>query len=375
MFPRGLLILCLTNFTWCIPAKSHPRDTEQQTNNNTQCQLPQGPSCYPATNGIPGVPGVPGVPGPPGKFSLTFTEAQQLKLSIREELQQTIEMEIKNKTREEVEQINTPCTLGVTKDSPARSCYQIHQCNPKAPSQSYWLEMEEGQITTIRPVYCNMDSWHSGSKGWARIAYVNMTEDGATCPETLRLITSPKKLCTRTTSGGASCSSVTFSTHGMKYNKVCGQAVGYQKGSPDGFEPPDDINSYYVDGMSITYGSPRKHIWTYAVGLSDDYNYPSYNCPCAKHPGPSPPAFVENNYYCESGKTGTYDFTSLYTNDPLWDGEGCGTGNNCCAQPGMPWFCRTLPQEVEGDIEVRLCADFGSDDEDLYLEVLEIYIQ
>ena len=76
--------------------------------------------------------------------------------------------------------------------------------------------------------------------------------------------------------------------HGMKYNKVCGQAVGYQKGSPDSFQPPDDINSYYVDGMSITYGSPRKHIWTYAVGISDDYNYPSYNCPCAKHPGPVP---------------------------------------------------------------------------------------
>ena len=60
----------------------------------------------------------------------------------------------------------------------------------------------------------------------------------------------------------------------------------------------------------------------------------------------------------------------------------CGTervvvlhGNNCCAQPGMPWFCRSLPQEVEGDIEVHLCADFGSNDEDLYLEVLEIYIQ
>ena len=37
-----------------------------------------------------------------------------------------------------------------------------------------------------------------------------------------------------------------------------------------------------VDGISITSGSPRKHIWTYAVGLSDDYVYYSYyNCPCA----------------------------------------------------------------------------------------------
>ena len=161
----------------------------------------------------------------------------------------------------------------MTKDSPARSCYQIHQCNPKAPSQSYWLETEEGQITAIRPVYCNMDNRHSGSKGWTRVAYINMTEDGATCPETLRLIISPKKLCTRTTGGGASCSSVTLSTHGMKYNKVCGQAVGYQGGSTDSYNGKNNINSYYVDGMSITYGSPRKHIWTYAVGLSDNYDF------------------------------------------------------------------------------------------------------
>ena len=59
-----------------------------------------------------------------------------------------------------------------------------------------------------------------------------------------------------------------------------------------------------------------------------------------------------------------------------WDGESCGTDNNCCAQPGMPWFCRTLPQEVEGDIEVRICSDHNSEnDEDVYIDLLEGYIQ
>ena len=82
------------------------------------------------------------------------------------------------------------------------------------------------------------------------------------------------------------------------------------------------------------------------------------------------------DHYCESGNTGTYEHTIVHINDPLWDGEGCGTGNNCCAQPGMPWFCRTLPQEVEGDIEVRICADHPSEtDEDVYIELLEVYIQ
>ena len=77
-----------------------------------------------------------------------------------------------------------------------------------------------------------------------------MTENGATCLDTLRQITSPKNLCARTTSGGASCSSVTYSTHGMKYNKVCGQAVGYQGGSTDSYNGINDIDSYYVENIS-----------------------------------------------------------------------------------------------------------------------------
>ena len=38
--------------------------------------------------------------------------------------------------------------------------------------------------------------------------------------------------------------------------------------------------------MSVTYGSPRNHIWTFAVGRSKDTSYPG-NCPCATLPGPA----------------------------------------------------------------------------------------
>ena len=37
----------------------------------------------------------------------------------------------------------------------------------------------------------------------------------------------------------------------------------------------------------------------------------------------------------------------------------------------MPWFCRTLPQEVSEDIEVHLCPDEGISHEEVYLEPLE----
>ena len=31
------------------------------------------------------------------------------------------------------------------------------------------------------------------------------------------------------------------------------------------------VNGVYVDGVSITLGEPCKHVWTYAIGLNDDF--------------------------------------------------------------------------------------------------------
>ena len=125
----------------------------------------------------------------------------------------------------------------------------------------------------------------------------------------------------------------------------------------------------YVDGISITLGSPRKHVWTYAAGLSDDYNHSGmYNCPCATYPGPPPPAFVKDH-------VGKWDVAAYYLSDPLWDGTGCGTGNGCCAQIGMPWFYRKLPVCVAEDFEIRICKDVAHSNEDIAIEKLELYIQ
>ena len=125
--------------------------------------------------------------------------------------------------------------------------------------------------------------------------------------------------------------------------------------------------------MSITLGSPRKHVWTYAVSLSDDsaLNNQS-NCLCAKHPGRDPPAFVGNHYYCESG----YRVRSQYhTEDPLWDGIGCSANNNCCANTDQPWFFRQLVVKRQDDIEERLCINHGFDDEGVLVEQIQLYVQ
>ena len=140
------------------------------------------------------------------------------------------------------------------------------------------------------------------------------------------------------------------------------------------------LDGVYVDGVSITYGHPRKHIWTYTVGLSEDYDYSRYknrfNCPCAKFPGTTSPPYIGNDYYCESGNTGVHDEIILHSNDPLWNGKKCPSENNCCNRPGMPWFFQQLPvKESVSSIEVRICNDEGFANEGVAIEQLQLYIQ
>ena len=63
-----------------------------------------------------------------------------------------------------------------------------------------------------------------------------------------------------------------------------------------------------------------------------------------------------------------------YVNDPLWDGAGCVRGS-CCQFNSPPWFCKDLPHPTSEDIELRLCSDDQSTDEDVPFELVEIYIQ
>ena len=107
----------------------------------------------------------------------------------------------------------------------------------------------------------------NGEGSWTRVAFVNMSQPGATCPTGLTQIQlSGLTLCGR----GASnlIQSTFFTTHGLNYSAVCGRVRGYQSGTPSAFENSVPIDEAYAEGVSITHGtSPRKHVWTYAVGF------------------------------------------------------------------------------------------------------------
>ena len=201
------------------------------------------------------------------------------------------------------------------------------------------------------------------------------TSRGDDCPSGWTNITTPIAACIPLDSN-AGCDSTSFSTFSIPYSKVCGMVMGYQKGTTDGFfTTVKSLNGPYVDGVSITYGSPRKHLWTYAVGLSDNFNSPNYNCPCSHIPGSLPPPFVHDNYYCESGAVLHPKESTYYTDDPVWDGAGCSSDNNCCSEPSLPWFYRQIPLTTNEDIETRICRDVHSSDEDILIKELQLYVQ
>jgi len=169
---------------------------------------------------------------------------------------------------------------------------------------------------------------------------------------------------------------VIYSTNGTSYHRVCGRASGYQKGSMDGFYPmSNNLDGVYVEGLSITHGNPRQHIWTYVVGLTDSGNWPDSNCPCAIISGRNPPTFVGSHYYCESGAGSSWSSGVYYLSDVLWDGAGCSTGNTCCSDSNLPWFYHQLGQTTQNYIEVRICTDNGFSDEAFLMTELELYIQ
>ena len=266
---------------------------------------------------------------------------------------------------------NQDKTLGMSETNPASSCDEIYQSNPTSRGTigQYWIVTDKGLFN----VTCNMKLKCGGVEGgWMQVADVDMNRDKS-CPGTWHKISdSRRSLCYGYTAG---CSSAYFYAKGYSYEVICGQAKAYQKGTTDAFaKNMYSLDAAYVDGISITLGSPRKHVWTYAVGLSDNHTS-CCNCPCAVHRGPHPPAYVRNHYYCESGNMdSSHDANMLYLQDSLWDGANCTINNGCCDQPGMPWFHRNLLTHVTEDFEVRICKDANYNDEDIAVEKLDIFV-
>ena len=276
-----------------------------------------------------------------------------------------------------------------SQQDPAPSCQYIAETHPSTPSGYYWVRSSNGSTVNV---YCDMARHCCGSTGgWMRVAYLDMTDTSQQCPDGFRLITEPKRTCEQIDQ--SYCDSIFYPSRDIQYSKVCGRVRAYQYGSPVAFAPyyhgkvygsvygglGTTIDSNYVGGMSITHGeSPRKHIWTFEAAMRETLS-DIHVCPCTKTDTPyrgHVPPFIGNNYFCDTGSREQWEGGRFYSEDPLWDGEGCGPTSSCCQFNSPPWFCKELPQPTTDDVEVRVCR-FPDNylNRDTPFELIELYIQ
>ena len=263
------------------------------------------------------------------------------------------------------------------------SCKQLIDENPDIPSGFYLLVT--ANASSLYYTYCNMEELCGSGGGWTRLAYLDMSDSTVNCPSGFRLYQSGGvRACGRPVTSSGSCVSVQFPSNGISYSQVCGRVTGYQYASPDAVNYEhgsnhNNLNGDYVDGVSITRGSPRQHVWTLMAGVYGNsvIGLFLYVCPCANDSLQQVQSFIDDHYFCETAIVNGLYQHQLYTSDPLWDGQGCTSAETaCCDVPGIPWFHRDYGNTTTTDyIELRVCGDEGTDNEDTPVGYYEIYVQ
>lgn len=258
--------------------------------------------------------------------------------------------------------------VGTLETFPAPSCAAILS---SLPSGYYFVSGANG---TFESVFCDMSlSCGNTTGGWMRVAEVDFSNTSELCPTGFSERTDGTLRTCHTDNMG--CTSIDYSTFGVTYSRVCGRLVGYQLGNPDAFlNAMVGLDDQYLDGWSMTHGDPpRQHIWSFALGATEDTT-DSTGCPCNVGSTAVPPAFVGNDYFCDSAAL-MMVMNTLLTANPMWDGIGCDTSSMCCSFNSPPWFYRELPQPTSDDIELRACQDESVSIEGAVIELIEIYVQ
>ena len=157
-----------------------------------------GPQGIPGMNGTDGEQGPVGPAGPQGPVGPQGPDGvvpDAVIEHLRDEILKEVRRELKLICPDDREMY------------PATSCKEIHGCNPTAPSGYYWVNTTTGPLQ----VYCQMDTNDCGNitRGWTRVAHINMSEPQQTCPSPLLTLDAPVRVCT---GGTAGCYSVRYPT-------------------------------------------------------------------------------------------------------------------------------------------------------------------
>ena len=248
------------------------------------------------------------------------------------------------------------------------------------PTEATTVPTEVTNVSTEANYTCG------GTGGWRRVVYLNLTDPSTTCPSGWQLTGYSKRTCGKNSTGTTTCDSAIFPVTEGPYSSVCGRIRAYQWGGTDAFGAYNTgqattIDTEYVEGVSVTHGTPRNHIWTFAAGLAEGTPRVIYVCPCdAGIDVIRIPSFVGEDYFCESGVNEPWGSSrhhhTFHSNDTLWDGEDCLPSSTCCSRRNPPYFVKQLPNSTADGIEARICsrtADRGYDN--IAIELIEFYVK
>ena len=217
------------------------------------------------------------------------------------------------------------------------SCALRYKNNPNLKSGSYELTIND----KVQSVYCSMEELCGVQGGWMRVGYFDRISQGKCLNDNFEIKKFETYDMCKAKGTEAYCASIKLETHSMTYTEICGTAKGYQAHFVVPFNSKADINFPYLSGVSITRAvtgpEKRRHVFSMAAGETEK-DITGTTCPCTKKTTENtPPDFVGDDYYCESGSP-NLPLVKLLIDDPLWDGKNFRHDEVKCKKSLMPWF-------------------------------------
>lgn len=236
------------------------------------------------------------------------------------------------------------------------SCLEILLDGLSVGDGEYEIEPPCG---TPMVVTCDMTT---DGGGWTQITHLDFGTDE--CPGDWQE-ESDFPFCSRQANDDSQrIRSAAFEGWCIPYSGVLGHVVAYQNGSTDAFgdTPANNIDDTYGDVISVTVptSAGTEHLFSYVFGFKSGGSDDS-NCP-GEHGGASAPDFVGSDFLCETANLSTTDGPerSWYSDVPLFEDD---------------WFQVAVSEEISTDVDVRLMATHTSDDEDVGIGEIILYIR
>lgn len=216
------------------------------------------------------------------------------------------------------------------------------------------------------PRRCQM-TFRSG--GWTNALDFDSIRDS--CPAPWQAAGTKQHVCIDGTMTGMSA--INVGSPIASFREVMTTVIGFQRGSTDGFHPRA-IEDAYVDGLSITAGSPRRHIASYGVGFNEFGGCGSGKCACPCLGGqPAPQFMAENSWRCESGSLGSPMDNAVFFADPLFD--GAEIDDKCAKDASADPIVTEFPPATAPEFEARLMTDEPTQGEGMALYRLELWVR